>query len=357
MDNNALALQGGPLAAKDLENLLVSGDLEQLTTEARLNYIAALCKSLGLNPMTQPFEFIKLQGKLQLYAKRSCTDQLRALHKVSIALVERQRMDDVYIVRAHARTPDGREDEATGAVPIANLKGEALANAVMKCETKAKRRVTLSICGLGFIDESELDTVRGARFETPHRTPEEQSSLYDQARLKTIDRVAQKMGEDSKGEYNQEAAKLKIAEECAKVVEIAGPDAGVPLLERFFDEHGWVGADDADKLSDRAAARSFYRDLVHLRQRCGDAPPDDVAPPEEPKAKKPAKTVTTGKYAYLKEFQAVKQAVGEAAYRGSLGLNGYEKSDQIPVDKRLTVLALMRKELRTEAGAPSGDEF
>ena len=74
-------------------------------------------------------------------------------------------------------------------------------------------------------------------------------------------------------------------------------------------------------------------------------------------ARQGASTVTTGKYAYLKEFQAVKQAVGEAAYRGSLGLNGYEKSDQIPVDKRLTVLALMRKELRTEAGAPSGDEF
>jgi hypothetical protein len=29
----------------------------------------------------------------------------------------------------------------------------------MKCETKAKRRVTLSICGLGMLDEAELDTV------------------------------------------------------------------------------------------------------------------------------------------------------------------------------------------------------
>jgi hypothetical protein len=33
----------------------------------------------------------------------------------------------------------------------------------MKAETKAKRRVTLSICGLGFLDESELESVRGAR--------------------------------------------------------------------------------------------------------------------------------------------------------------------------------------------------
>ena len=29
----------------------------------------------------------------------------------------------------------------------------------MKAETKSKRRVTLSICGLGFLDESEIDTI------------------------------------------------------------------------------------------------------------------------------------------------------------------------------------------------------
>jgi len=32
----------------------------------------------------------------------------------------------------------------------------------MKCETKAKRRATLSICGLGMLDESELETIPGA---------------------------------------------------------------------------------------------------------------------------------------------------------------------------------------------------
>ena len=32
----------------------------------------------------------------------------------------------------------------------------------MKAETKSKRRVTLSIAGLGWLDEMELDTIRGA---------------------------------------------------------------------------------------------------------------------------------------------------------------------------------------------------
>ncbi len=32
----------------------------------------------------------------------------------------------------------------------------------MKAETKSKRRVTLSLCGLGMLDESEVETIPGA---------------------------------------------------------------------------------------------------------------------------------------------------------------------------------------------------
>ena len=43
------------------------------------------------------------------------------------------------------------------------MNGEALANAYMKAETKAKRRVTLSICGLGMLDETEVETIPDAK--------------------------------------------------------------------------------------------------------------------------------------------------------------------------------------------------
>ena len=33
----------------------------------------------------------------------------------------------------------------------------------MKAETKAKRRATLSICGLGMLDETEIETIPDAR--------------------------------------------------------------------------------------------------------------------------------------------------------------------------------------------------
>jgi hypothetical protein len=118
-----------------------------------------VCDSVGLNPLTKPFEYISLSGRLVLYARKDATDQLRDKRKVNIIKLERERMDSIYTVTAYAQTADGRQDSSIGAVNIENLKGDALANAIMKAETKAKRRVTLSICGLGMLDETELETI------------------------------------------------------------------------------------------------------------------------------------------------------------------------------------------------------
>jgi len=145
--------------AGEIERVLLEGDLSRLTETQRLSYYNQVCTSLGLNPLTKPFSYIKLNGKLVLYALKDATEQLRKLHGVSITAVTSQRIDDVFVVTANAADRSGRTDAATGAVAIANLKGEALANALMKAETKAKRRATLSICGLGMLDETETDTI------------------------------------------------------------------------------------------------------------------------------------------------------------------------------------------------------
>lgn len=146
-----------------LERVLLHGDLKDLTPADRVEYYLRTCQSVGVNALTRPFEYITLNGKLTLYAKRDCTDQLRSLRQVSVTIVSRERLEDVYVVTARATTPDGRHDESIGAVNIAGLRGDALANCLMKAETKSKRRVTLSICGLGWLDETEVDTVPGAR--------------------------------------------------------------------------------------------------------------------------------------------------------------------------------------------------
>ncbi len=142
-----------------MESVLIKGDLSKLSEDQRAQYYLKTCESIGVNPLTKPFEYITLNGKLVLYATRACTDQLRTLKKVSITLSEPQVINETYIVRAKASDEEGRTDESSGAVSIKGLYGDNLANAYMKAETKAKRRVTLSICGLGMLDESELDTI------------------------------------------------------------------------------------------------------------------------------------------------------------------------------------------------------
>lgn len=150
-----------------LASVLMQGDLAKLSPENRIEYMLGVCKTLGLNPTTRPFEFIVLNGKLTMYAKRDCTEQLRKIHGVSVEIKAREIVEGVYVVTAAARDVTGRCDESIGAVPIDGLKGDNRANAMMKAETKAKRRVTLSICGLGMLDEVEVDPVPGAKPAPP----------------------------------------------------------------------------------------------------------------------------------------------------------------------------------------------
>jgi hypothetical protein len=154
-----------------IESVVIQGDLSKLTPTEKASYYAKVCESIGVNPLTRPFEYLKLNGKEVLYARRDCTDQLRNTRRVSVAIKERETIDGVYVVTAGASMPDGRADESTGAVTIKGLTGDNLANAMMKAETKAKRRVTLSICGLGCLDETELETIPQYAQQLPKISP------------------------------------------------------------------------------------------------------------------------------------------------------------------------------------------
>ena len=153
-------------AADIMESVLIKGDLARLSPDERVTYYNAVCKSIGLNPLTQPLAYMNLQGRLQLYAKRDAADQLRRLRNVSVEILHQGLAEDLYSVHVQATDPTGRKDEDLGVVPLpANIKGEFRANMILKAVTKAKRRVTLSICGLGFLDETEVDSIPGAKIE------------------------------------------------------------------------------------------------------------------------------------------------------------------------------------------------
>lgn len=169
-----------------ISKLILSGDISKMSGEEKTQYYKKFCESLGLNPLTKPFQILKEKEngfeKEILYATKSCTEQLRKIHGVSIIEIDTKEIKGVYVVTAKAQDKDGRTDVATGVVSLhksefkwneekrrslptgktIELVGDELANAFMKAETKAKRRVTLSICGLGMLDESEIETIKGA---------------------------------------------------------------------------------------------------------------------------------------------------------------------------------------------------
>ena len=147
----------------DLEALIIEGDLKKLSPEQRVIYYGEMCKSLGLNPLTMPFNYLVLNNKLQLYANKECTQQLRRINEVSITDLVTDDDGQTFQVISRAALPNGRTDVDMGIVPIKGLAGNDLANAKLKAVTKSKRRITLSICGLGFLDETEVETIREAK--------------------------------------------------------------------------------------------------------------------------------------------------------------------------------------------------
>lgn len=207
-----------------MENVLISGDLSQLSATERSMYYVQVCESVGLNPLTKPFEYITLNDKLTLYAKRDATDQLRKIYGISITIVSREKLDGVYIVTAKATNKEGREDESIGSVALEKedgewkkaasgknyfakngktlpLRGDDLANAIMKAETKSKRRVTLSICGLGLLDETELETIRDLKtFDVSSVSPATAAKIENNEEYRDIPAHLQPKPE-SKSEY------------------------------------------------------------------------------------------------------------------------------------------------------------
>jgi len=142
--------------------LVLTGDLTRLTNPQKADYYIYRCQQAELDPAAKPFDYLTLNGKQILYANAACAQQLTANRKLSHQITSRELTDGIYCVFCKVTGPDGRSTENMGAVPIENLKGEAKANAMLKATTKAIRRSVLAHCGLGMMDESEVETIPGA---------------------------------------------------------------------------------------------------------------------------------------------------------------------------------------------------
>jgi hypothetical protein len=175
-----------------ITNLVLHGDISKMSDEMKVQYYNQLCHSLNLNPVTKPFQIISFQGKSLLYATKDATEQLRKLNGVSVVEMTQEFQNELCITKCKVQDASGRFDIATGATNIAGLKGDALANSIMKSETKAKRRATLSICGLGILDETELDTM--PTYETADIKPVQIEKTTNENPYIQIKRVKTKEG-------------------------------------------------------------------------------------------------------------------------------------------------------------------
>lgn len=144
---------------KKIEDVLINGDLRNLSPIERVSYYKKLCEVLNLNPWTKPFDYIQFQGKLTLYANAKCTSQLSEMRKISIKIVSTQESGDLIKVHVQASDNTGRSVDNIGVVSKGNVKGgDALGNLIMKAYTKAARRAVLLFCGLGILDKTEVDS-------------------------------------------------------------------------------------------------------------------------------------------------------------------------------------------------------
>ena len=190
MNNVVNMKEGAILDPKVIESIVMNGDLSKLQPAQKVAYYNYRCSQAGLDPAAKPFDLLKLNGKEVLYANAQCTQQLCAIHKLSTQVTHREKMDDIYLVSVRVTGADGRLSENQGAVAIAHLKGDALANAVLKATTKAIRRAVLAHCGLGMLDETEAETIPNARMEPMVQVPTEAAPTVTEILAKPADGIA-----------------------------------------------------------------------------------------------------------------------------------------------------------------------
>lgn len=275
------------LTASMMERVVVQGDIGALSPKERLIYYKSRCEAAGLDPRTEPFGYIKTKegGKerVSLYAKKAAAEQIARRLQIGVTLDYHKREGaemPIYMVKARGIcATDKRVSEDIGCVPLfrnvfiedADQKkpaegsvrhevwaydpgagrrtkswkwgfwetkqfvGEELCNAMLKCVTKAKRRVILSMAGLGMSDESEIESMEAVTVDAETLAPESDDDLapWD---LDDSDEAARNLAEEwvarfqSVADSDELSASVKEMED-ADLLPVLGP----ALLETVTD--------------------------------------------------------------------------------------------------------------------------
>ncbi|MBW4692276.1 MAG: hypothetical protein KME27_10965 [Lyngbya sp. HA4199-MV5] len=126
-----------------------NGNLYQLTGGERKLYYLAMCDRYGLDPYSNPFDYMKGKDRsgnqiLTLYPNKKAAEQFGYRKRLDVRIVEKTITDGTAIVTVIV-TDNSRVIEEIGAVEITSYvkAGDALKKAL----TQARRRGILAFCG------------------------------------------------------------------------------------------------------------------------------------------------------------------------------------------------------------------
>lgn len=133
-------------------------DWSKVSEDDKLKCVLAMCKVLNIPTPMNPFRFIDMKGKTVLYATKECAELIAERNKISVNVVNKylDKEQNIYVVEVRALMPQGRTFDNFAALSVAGLSGEARANAMMKCISKAIRRVVFASVGLSAMDETDI---------------------------------------------------------------------------------------------------------------------------------------------------------------------------------------------------------
>lgn len=149
--------------SESMRAYLRTGDLSTLPEPEQDKILVKMCAHYGLDPVLRPFCIIPAQNKKIWYATKAATDMVAARDGLTRKFKERRIDKELMICEIIMEITDGtRIEEGTAVVSLGEfardpksgqitermMAGEALANAIMRCETKAKRRATLAWFGM-----------------------------------------------------------------------------------------------------------------------------------------------------------------------------------------------------------------
>jgi hypothetical protein len=143
-----------------LVNIGLNGSVSHFDKSQKQALLSKLCITLGLNEELQPFRIYQnIRGEEYIYATKECCAQLRHREHINIMEVgEPIFSNNTISVRVKGNNKHGRESWEIGSVGTTeSMTSAEIAHGVMTAVTKAKRRLTLCLSGLGVLADVELE--------------------------------------------------------------------------------------------------------------------------------------------------------------------------------------------------------